>query len=75
MSSFFLPRFQDDASSRDVTGSDTDVVVLRALAKLNEISGVLLREQEKTEEQTGAALRALPALAKFIQERAHSGIL
>ena len=28
---------------------------------------MLLKEQEKTEQQTNSALKALPALAKFIQ--------
>jgi len=53
--------------SRSSIGSDTEVVILRALAKLNQISGLLLKEQEKTEKQTDKALRALPALAQFIQ--------
>ena len=47
--------------------SETDIIILKALAKLNKISGVLLKEQEKTERQTNSALKALPALAKFIQ--------
>lgn len=47
--------------------SDTEVVILKALAKLNKISGVLLKEQERTEQKTSSALKALPALAKFIQ--------
>ena len=37
------------------------------LNHLSRISGVLLKEQEKTERQTNSALKALPALAKFIQ--------
>jgi len=57
-------RFGESQSS---IGSDTEIVILRALAKLNEISGVLLKEQEKNEKQTDKALKALPALAQFIQ--------
>ena len=53
---------------RTLGNSETDVVILKALSKLNTISGALLREQEKTEEQTASALKALPALARFIQE-------
>ena len=47
--------------------SDTEVVILKALAKLNKISGVLSKEQERTEQKTSSALKALPTLAKFIQ--------
>ena len=46
---------------------DTELVILRALAKLNKISGVLLKEQAENDRQSGAALKALPAIAKFIQ--------
>jgi len=56
-----------DRQERKSGTSDTEVVILKALAKLNKISGVLLKEQEKTEQQTSSALKALPALAKFIQ--------
>ena len=48
--------------------SETEIVILKALAQFNKIAGVLLKEQEKTEKQTETALKALPALAKFIQE-------
>ena len=59
---------QEDREERKIEGNtETDVVVLKALAKLNNIAGILLREQEKTEKQTSSALKALPALAKFIQ--------
>jgi len=57
----------ENRSERKVGNSQTEVVILKALAKLNKISGVLLKEQEKTEQQTSSALKALPALAKFIQ--------
>lgn len=56
-----------DRQERKSGSSDTEVIILKALAKLNKISGVLLKEQEKTERQTSSALKALPALAKFIQ--------
>ena len=42
-------------------------MILKALAKLNKISGVLLKEQAENDRQSGAALKALPAIAKFIQ--------
>jgi len=48
--------------------SETEIVILKALAQFNKIAGVLLKEQEKTEKQAETALKALPALAKFIQE-------
>merc|ERR1712106_1038724 len=57
----------ENRQERKSGSSDTEVVILKALAKLNKISGVLLKEQEKTERQTNSALKALPALAKFIQ--------
>jgi len=57
----------ENRQERKSGSSDTEVVILKALAKLNKISGVLLKEQEKTERQTSSALKALPALAKFIQ--------
>ena len=57
----------EERGGRENGQSETDIVILKALAKLNKISGVLLKEQEKTERQTNSALKALPALAKFIQ--------
>merc|ERR1711936_411144 len=57
----------EERGGRENGQSETDIVILKALAKLNKISGVLLKEQEKTEQQTSSALKALPALAKFIQ--------
>merc|ERR1712106_70451 len=54
----------ENRQERKSGSSDTEVVILKALAKLNKISGVLLKEQER---QTSSALKALPALAKFIQ--------
>ena len=57
----------EERGGRENGQSETDIVILKALAKLNRISGVLLKEQEKTERQTNSALKALPALAKFIQ--------
>jgi len=57
----------ENRSERKIGNSQTEVIILKALAKLNKISGVLLKEQEKTEQQTSSALKALPALAKFIQ--------
>jgi len=57
----------ESRQERKSGSSDTEVIILKALAKLNKISGVLLKEQEKTEKQTSSALKALPALAKFIQ--------
>merc|ERR1711936_858726 len=57
----------EERGGRENGQSETDIVILKALAKLNKISGVLLKEQEKTERQTNSALKALPALARFIQ--------
>lgn len=57
----------ENRQERNSGTSETEVIILKALAKLNKISGVLLKEQEKTEKQTSSALKALPALAKFIQ--------
>jgi len=57
----------ENRNERKIGNSQTEVIILKALAKLNKISGVLLKEQEKTEQQTSSALKALPALAKFIQ--------
>merc|ERR1711936_349585 len=57
----------EERGGRENGQSETDIIILKALAKLNKISGVLLKEQEKTERQTNSALKALPALAKFIQ--------
>jgi len=57
----------ENRQERKSSDSETEVVILKALAKLNKISGVLLKEQEKTEQKTSSALKALPALAKFIQ--------
>ena len=60
-------RNEELRGGRGDSQSETDIIILKALAKLNKISGVLLKEQEKTERQTNSALKALPALAKFIQ--------
>ena len=62
-----IVRQSDREDRRIESSSETDVVILKALAKLNNIAGILLKEQEKTEEKTTSALKALPALAKFIQ--------
>ena len=62
-----IVRQADREDRRVESSSETDVVILKALAKLNNIAGILLKEQEKTEEKTTSALKALPALAKFIQ--------
>ena len=59
---------QENRDDRRIkSDGETDVIILRALAKLNNIAGILLKEQERTEEKTSSALKALPALAKFIQ--------
>ena len=60
-------RNEELRGGRDGAQSETDIIILKALSKLNRISGVLLKEQEKTERQTNSALKALPALASFIQ--------
>ena len=62
-----LSNQEDRDERRTKAESKTDVIILRALAKLNNIAGILLKEQERTEQQTSSALKALPALAKFIQ--------
>ena len=62
-----ISRQNDREAKKIERTSDTDIVVLKALSKLNNIAGILLKEQEKTEQQTSSALKALPALAKFIQ--------
>jgi hypothetical protein len=49
------------------TSAKSEGVILKALAKLNKIAGVLLKDKQERDSQEDTALAALPKLAKFIK--------